>query len=220
MMLRNVKNLRGYVIRAIDGTIGKLDDFYFDDEDWSIRYLVVDTGSWLSGRKVLISPVMVGHAGWLARRLPVALTRAQVEHSPGIDTRKPVSRQHEARRPRRRRCRHAQPGRRERAGLAHGELSRSSTHHDDTPICGAIPAVHQVALATPECPDREVEPERRHWTQHERERCLTVTHHVDSRIDRRGSSAATTRVDFAGRALQQYLRAKATALLCSVSCEL
>jgi len=51
-MLRNIKNLRGYVIRAIDGTIGKVNDFYFDDEDWSIRYLVVDTGSWLSGRKV------------------------------------------------------------------------------------------------------------------------------------------------------------------------
>ena len=95
-MLRNVKNLRGYVIRAIDGTVGKVDDFYFDDEDWGIRYLVVDTGSWLSGRKVLISPVTVGHAGWMARRLPVALTRAQVEHSPDIDTRKPVSRQHEA----------------------------------------------------------------------------------------------------------------------------
>src|SRR5687767_2340606 len=56
MMLRNIKDLRGYVIRAIDGTIGKVDDFYFDDEDWGIRYLVVDTGSWLSGRKVLISP--------------------------------------------------------------------------------------------------------------------------------------------------------------------
>jgi hypothetical protein len=73
-----------------------VDDFYFDDEDWGIRYLVVDTGSWLSGRKVLISPLAVGHAGWMARRLPVALTRAQVEHSPDIDTRKPVSRQHEA----------------------------------------------------------------------------------------------------------------------------
>ena len=95
-MLRNVKNLRGYVIRAIDGTIGRLDDFYFDDEDWGIRYLVVGTGSWLSGRKVLISPVAVGHAGWMARRLPVALTRAQVAHSPDIDTRNPVSRQHEA----------------------------------------------------------------------------------------------------------------------------
>ena len=95
-MLRNIKDLRGYVIRAIDGTVGKVDDFYFDDEDWGIHCLVVDTGSWLSGRKVLISPVTVGHAGWMARRLPVALTRAQVEHSRGIDTRKPVSRQHYA----------------------------------------------------------------------------------------------------------------------------
>ena len=78
-MLRNVKDLRGYAIRATDGVIGKVDDFYFDDEDWGIRYLVVNTGSWLSGRKVLISPIALGHAGWMARRLPVALTRAQVE---------------------------------------------------------------------------------------------------------------------------------------------
>jgi hypothetical protein len=96
-MLRNVKHLRGYAIRATDGNIGKVDDFYFDDQDWGIRYLVVDTGSWLSGRKVLISPVSLGHAGWMGRQLPVSLTRAQVEHSPDIDTRKPVSRQQEAR---------------------------------------------------------------------------------------------------------------------------
>ena len=66
-MLRNVKDLRGYAIRATDGVIGKVDDFYFDDEDWGIRYLVVDTGSWLSGRKVLISPIALGHAGWMAQ---------------------------------------------------------------------------------------------------------------------------------------------------------
>ena len=95
-MLRNVKDLRGYAIRASDGVIGKVDDFYFDDETWAIRYLVVDTGTWLSGRKVLISPIALGHAGWMGRQLPVALTRAQVERSPDIDTRKPVSRQHEA----------------------------------------------------------------------------------------------------------------------------
>ena len=95
-MLRNLKGLRGYAIRASDGVIGKVDDFYFDDETWAIRYLVVDTGTWLSGRKVLISPIALGHAGWMGRQLPVALTRAQVERSPDIDTRKPVSRQHEA----------------------------------------------------------------------------------------------------------------------------
>ena len=95
-MLRNVKDLRGYAIRATDGVIGEVDDLYFDDEDWAIRYLVVDTGNWLSGRKVLISPLAIGHPDWLGQLLPVSLTKAQVEGSPDIDTRKPVSRQQEA----------------------------------------------------------------------------------------------------------------------------
>lgn len=95
-MLRNVKDLRGYAIHATDGEIGKVEDFYFDDEDWAIRYLVVDTGSWLSSRKVLISPLALGHPDWMGKLLPVALTKSQVEHSPDIDTQKPVSRQHEA----------------------------------------------------------------------------------------------------------------------------
>jgi len=95
-MIRNVKDLQGYALRATDGVIGKVEDFYSDDEDWGIRYLVVETGTWLSGRKVLISPMSIGHAGWMGRQLPVALTRTQVEHSPDIDTRMPVSRQHEA----------------------------------------------------------------------------------------------------------------------------
>jgi sporulation protein YlmC with PRC-barrel domain len=94
-MLRSVKDLRGYAIRAIDGVIGRVDDFYLDDGDWGVRYLVVNTGKWLSGRKVLISPMVLGHAGWMARQLPVALTRAQVERSPDIDTICPVSRRDE-----------------------------------------------------------------------------------------------------------------------------
>ena len=95
-MLRNVNDLRGYAIRATDGVIGTVDDFYFDDEDWGIRYLVVDTGNWLSGRKVLISPIALGSPDWMTQELPVSLTKRQVEHSPDIDTKKPVSRQHEA----------------------------------------------------------------------------------------------------------------------------
>jgi uncharacterized protein YrrD len=95
-MLRNVKELRGYVIRATDGVIGAVDDLYFDDDTWAIRYLIVDTGSWLSGRKVLISPLAIGQPDWMGQQLPVSLTKARVEHSPDIDTRKPVSRQHEA----------------------------------------------------------------------------------------------------------------------------
>jgi hypothetical protein len=94
-MLRKVKDLRGYAILATDGAIGEVDDLYFDDDRWAIRYLVVDTGSWLPGRKVLISPVAIGRPDWMAQQLPVSLTKAQVERSPDIDTREPVSRRRE-----------------------------------------------------------------------------------------------------------------------------
>ena len=95
-MLRNVRNLVGFGIRATDGVIGTVDDLYFDDQDWTIRYFVVNTGSWLTGRKVLVSPIAISSPAWITRVLPAALTKAQVEHSPDIDTRKPVSRQNEA----------------------------------------------------------------------------------------------------------------------------
>ena len=94
-MLRSMKDLEQYAIGATDGPIGHVKDFYFDDEAWVIRYLVVETGSWLSSRKVLISPMSIRQPDWAGRRLPVAITRAQVENSPDIDTDKPVSRQHE-----------------------------------------------------------------------------------------------------------------------------
>jgi hypothetical protein len=95
-MLKNVTHLRDFALRALDGEIGKVDQFYFDDETWAIRYLVVNTGSWLSGRQVLISPFAVGQADWESKQLEVVLTKKQVEGSPDIDTHKPVSRQHEA----------------------------------------------------------------------------------------------------------------------------
>ena len=95
-MLRNIKDLRGYAIRATDGVIGHVDDFYFDDEAWAIRYLVAETGTWLHDRQVLISPISIGHPDWSAQLLPVSLTKAQLKASPDIDTKKPVSRQHEA----------------------------------------------------------------------------------------------------------------------------
>ena len=85
-----------YLFRATDGELGTVDQFYFDDETWAIRYLTVDTGGWLGGRRVLISPISVVHTDWPSRRLDVALTKKQVENSPDIDTHKPVSRQHEA----------------------------------------------------------------------------------------------------------------------------
>lgn len=95
-MLRSMKELEGYGIRATDGTIGHVIDFYFDDEAWTVRYLIVETGNWLLRRKVLISPMSIGKPDWNARVLPVSITKEQVKDSPDIDTDKPVSRQHEA----------------------------------------------------------------------------------------------------------------------------
>ncbi len=95
-MLINAKQLKGLTICASDGELGTVDEFYFDDQTWGIRYLVVDTASWLAGRRVLIAPYSILHADWQARRLDVGLTMKQVENSPDIDTRLPVSRQHES----------------------------------------------------------------------------------------------------------------------------
>jgi hypothetical protein len=95
-MLRNTTDLVGYVIGATDGTIGHVKDFYFDDAAWVIRYLVVDTGAWLSSRNVLISPFAIGHPNWSEKILPVSITKEQVKSSPDIDTEKPVSRQQES----------------------------------------------------------------------------------------------------------------------------
>jgi hypothetical protein len=94
-MLRSLKSLENYKISATDGEIGHLKDFYFEDDAWVIRYFVVDAGSWLSSRKVLISPISVRYPDWLAQTLPVSITMEQVKSSPDIDTDKPVSRQYE-----------------------------------------------------------------------------------------------------------------------------
>jgi uncharacterized protein YrrD len=95
-MLRSINSLLGYAIRATDGDLGRVDDFYFDDQTWTIRYLVVETGNWLSGRKVLLSPVALHEADWASATFSVNLSREQVRDSPPTDTAKSVSRQHEA----------------------------------------------------------------------------------------------------------------------------
>jgi len=95
MMLRSLKDLHGYTIHATDGDIGKVDEFYFDDKRWTVRYLVADTGNWLVDRQVLLSTVALGHPDWEKQVFPVALTKEQVENSPLIDANKAVSRQME-----------------------------------------------------------------------------------------------------------------------------
>lgn len=94
-MLRSLKQLENYTIRATDGAIGHVKDFYFEDDAWVVRYFVVEAGSWLSSRKVLISPISVQQPDWQERTLPVSITKEQVRNSPPIDTDMPVSRQNE-----------------------------------------------------------------------------------------------------------------------------
>jgi hypothetical protein len=94
-MMRSIDDLKHYNLQASDGEIGLVRDLLFDDASWAVRYLVVQTGSWLSSRKVLISPIAIGQPNWEERLLPLAITREQVKSSPDIDTDKPVSRQHE-----------------------------------------------------------------------------------------------------------------------------
>jgi uncharacterized protein YrrD len=94
-MLKSVKTLDGFVIAATDGQLGRVKDIYFDDEQWTIRYFEVDTGGWLTGRRVLLSPISVTSIDWTHETIHVRLTKQEVQNSPGIETAKPVSRQHE-----------------------------------------------------------------------------------------------------------------------------
>jgi len=94
-MLHSLKDLNGYTLAAEDGEIGHLREAYFDDAGWTVRHLVVETGGWLSGRSVLISPHAVRSLDHTERCLHVSLTRGQVEGAPSIDSDRPVSRQYE-----------------------------------------------------------------------------------------------------------------------------
>jgi hypothetical protein len=94
-MLQSIKQLYGNNLVASDGEIGHVKDFYFDDQNWAIRYVVADTGSWLPGRQVLISPHALNGLSQAGKVLRVNLTCEQIEKSPSIASHKPVSRQYE-----------------------------------------------------------------------------------------------------------------------------
>src|ERR1700757_1213519 len=94
-MLRSIKQIYGSRLGASDGEIGHVKDFYFEDQTWTIRYLVADTGVWLPGRQVLISPHSLGRFDQTKKILQVNLTRKQIEDSPPIETHKRVLRQYE-----------------------------------------------------------------------------------------------------------------------------
>jgi hypothetical protein len=94
-MLRSLKTLQGYNIQAVDGEIGKVNGFFFDESTWTVRYLVADTGGWLFDRLALLSTARLGSPQWEDRVFAVRLTKEQVENSPPILADRPVSRQME-----------------------------------------------------------------------------------------------------------------------------
>ena len=94
-MLKKVTDLTSSTIHASDGDVGRVRTVLFDDERWTVRYLVAETGRWLSGRRVLLSPISVDRVRWADGAVDVGLSREQVKNSPDITTDVPVSRQRE-----------------------------------------------------------------------------------------------------------------------------
>jgi len=94
-MLHKVKTLKDYKLDSIDGDIGKVRELLFDDRHWTVRYLVADTGGWLTGQQVLLSPYSLRSVNDTLKSVAVGLTRKQIENSPALATNLPVSRQFE-----------------------------------------------------------------------------------------------------------------------------
>lgn len=94
-MLFNTEILSSYKLNSFGGELGKAKEFYFDDQHWTIRYLVADTGNWLTGRQVLISPYALVEVNKEAEHIEINLTEEQIENSPSLEINKPVSRQFE-----------------------------------------------------------------------------------------------------------------------------
>jgi uncharacterized protein YifN (PemK superfamily) len=94
-MLRSLKDLEQYTVSATDGDVGTVVNFLFDDERWVVRHLVVETGGFWDGRRVLVSPISFRDADWPTHNFRLALTRDKIRNGPSVDVDKPVSRQHE-----------------------------------------------------------------------------------------------------------------------------
>jgi len=94
-MLIKAKTLKGYKLNSLDGEIGKVEEFYFDDHHWTIRYLIAETGGWLTGWQVLISPYALTAVNKEEKYISINLTKKRIEDSPLLESDKPVSRQYE-----------------------------------------------------------------------------------------------------------------------------
>ena len=94
-MMRSLKTMEQYKVKATDGDVGNVVNFLLDDDRWTVRYLVVDAGNFLTGRRVLISPISFGEVEWDTKQFDVRLTKDRIKNSPSVSTDEPVSRQRE-----------------------------------------------------------------------------------------------------------------------------
>lgn len=94
-MLRSIKELYDYKVATPHDELGDVRDFHFDDREWTIRYLEVNTGAWLPGRRILVPPSALGQPDWTGRIFPVSLTREQIEKSPMFTQAEEINRDRE-----------------------------------------------------------------------------------------------------------------------------
>lgn len=94
-MLRRATEIIGYAIETMDDRFGEVEDFYFDDEEWAVRYLVVDTRRWLPSPSVLLSPGPKNIPNMTEGTIPFSMTKEKVKNSPAPETEEPVSQQYQ-----------------------------------------------------------------------------------------------------------------------------
>jgi len=87
--LRGARQMLDFTLITVDGHVGLIKDFFFDDETWALRYLIVQTGSWLLGRRVLVSADRVRRVDWSAESVEVNQTRKQIEYGWEFDADNP-----------------------------------------------------------------------------------------------------------------------------------
>ncbi|MBF0288714.1 MAG: PRC-barrel domain-containing protein [SAR324 cluster bacterium] len=93
--LRSSNEVIGYRIQAEDGEIGHVEDFIVEDPDWKIRYLEINTGNWLPGKKVLIAPTWIRQVSWTDKQVTINLTREAVHSAPTYDPSKLITRDYQ-----------------------------------------------------------------------------------------------------------------------------
>ncbi|MFO7913855.1 MAG: hypothetical protein R6V15_17005 [Desulfotignum sp.] len=94
-MLRSANEIIGYKLHVEEEKFGTCEDLLFDDRWWTVRHIVANTGNWLVGKLVLVSPLMIATPDWNTRSLFLSVSKEAVENCPDLSEDEPVSREHE-----------------------------------------------------------------------------------------------------------------------------